>query len=116
MLDEVRSTELARAVAIDDVASGLGLEAGCSLRELSELAPSPWNGIFAEHRAAFLELTEEITVVAHANRELVSNGQRAVAQALQIVGDANRSDPFDAARPNAPGGRRTDPILVDEVI
>src|SRR3546814_12161273 len=79
VLDEIRHTELARAVAIDAVAETLGLAPGCSLRELAEAAPSPWDGIFNEHRTAFLTLTEEVSMVANTNRELVTKGQQAVA-------------------------------------
>src|SRR3546814_7939030 len=59
VLDEIRHTELARAVAIHAVAATLGLAPGCRLRELAEAAPSPSDGIFNEHRTAFLTLTEE---------------------------------------------------------
>lgn len=114
VLDEIRATELARAVAIDEIASRLGLAPGCSLRELAAVAPSPWDSIFTEHRDAFLALTNEISVVARANRDLVSHGQQAVAEVLDLVADAG-PDPFAAARPGQPS-RRVTSVLVDEVV
>ncbi len=116
VLDEIRATELARAVAIDEIASGLGLAPGCSLRELAAVAPTPWDGIFTEHRTAFLALTQEIGVVARANRELVTHGQRAVAEVLDLVADGTFTDPFDAARPGHGTARRVSSVLVDEVV
>lgn len=116
VLDEIRSIELARAVAVDDVAASLGLAAGCSLRELAAAAPAPWDGILTEHRSAFLALTEEISVVARANRDLVSHGQQSVAAVLDLVGDGTSANPFDVVRPRAAPGRRTSPLLVDEVV
>ena len=116
VLDEIRATELARAVVIDEIASGLGLAPGCSLRELAAVVPSPWDSIFTEHRTAFLGLTDEIAVVARANRDLVSHGQQAVAEVLDLVADGGTRDPFDAVRPGPGSPRRATPILVDEVV
>jgi hypothetical protein len=114
VLDEIRSTELARAVAIDDVAAELGLAPACSLRELAAVAPAPWDSILMEHRDAFLVLTEEISVVARANRDLVSHGQQAVADVLDLVAESG-PDPFAAARPGG-ATRRMGSVLVDEVV
>lgn len=116
VLEEIRSTELARAVAVDEVASGLGLGPGCSLRELAAAASPPWDAILTEHRTAFLALTEEISVVARANRDLVSHGQQAVAEVLELVGEPAPLSPFDAVRPGGPAVRRTPSVLVDEVV
>src|SRR3546814_16070527 len=111
------STTLFRSsVAIDAVAETLGLAPGCSLRELAEAAPSPWDGIFNEHRTAFLTLTEEVSMVANTNRELVTKGQQAVAAVLDTMKDAPRDDPFDSMRPGRPAARRASSVLVDEVV
>lgn len=115
VLDEIRATELARAVAIDEVAAGLGVAPGCSLRELAAAAPTPWDSILTEHRDAFLALTEEVTVVAHANRDLVQHGQEAVAEVLDLVSDSGPADPFGAAR-QPTGARRLSSVLVDEIV
>jgi hypothetical protein len=54
VLEEIRQTELERAVEVSRVALDLGLPAGASLRQLAEAAPAPWPGMLAEHREAFL--------------------------------------------------------------
>jgi hypothetical protein len=116
VLDEIRATELARAVAIDELASTYRLAPGCSLRELAAAVPAPWDSILTEHRTAFLGLTDEIAVVARANRDLVSHGQKAVAEVLDLVGDHGLHDPFETVRPGAGNPRRTSAVLVDEVV
>lgn len=116
VLDEIRTTELARAVAVDRLAAELGLDPGCSLREIAAVASPPWDGIFTEHRAAFLQLTEEVAVVARANRDLVSHGQQSLAEVLDVLGETAATTPFDAMRPGGPTTRRTPSVLVDEVV
>lgn len=116
VLDEIRATELARAVAIDSLAPELGLPPGASLADLAAAAPSPWDGIFTEHRVAFLSLTDEVAVVARANRELVIRGQQAVNEVLDLVSEPTATDPFDAARAAHGTARRTAAVLVDEVL
>lgn len=111
VLDELRATELSRALAIDEVADALGLPAGCTLAELVHGAPAPWSGIFAEHRAAFLGLTDEITIMAAANRELATDGQRALTDALMSM-QFDRGDPFGTGM----GGGHHGSVLIDEVL
>jgi hypothetical protein len=108
VLEEIRSTELARAVAVAQAAAALGLGESPSLRELAEAAPSPWGGILAEHRTAFLSITEEISLVASANRDLAQRSRAAVSEVLGMLAATDR-DPFGATqtRPRA--------ILVDEI-
>lgn len=116
VLDEIRDAELTRAVAVDGLAAELGLEAGCSLREVAAAASPPWDGIFTEHRAAFLQLTGEVAAVARANRDLVSHGQQSLAEVLDVLGDTAGTTPFDTMRPAGTTFRRTPSVLVDEVI
>ena len=82
VLAEVKQVELLRAVLIDAVAGQLGLQPGCTLRELAEAAPSPWDGILEQHRMAFLTTAEELRAVARINRDLLAQGARAVQDAL----------------------------------
>ncbi len=77
VINELKETELLRAVAVDGLAAELGLGPSPSLRELAQVAPAPWDNIFEEHRKAFLEDTQEIFSMAQVNRELLSNGRRA---------------------------------------
>jgi hypothetical protein len=87
VLEEIRQTELERAVAVSGVAVDLGLPSDASLRRLAETAPEPWRDILAEHRQAFLSLTDEITALVQTNREMLVRGQKAVRDVLASVGD-----------------------------
>ncbi|MDQ2650260.1 MAG: flagellar export chaperone FlgN [Actinomycetota bacterium] len=113
VLDELRATELSRAIAMDEVAELLGLIPGSTLREIADAAPAPWASIFAEHRVAFLALTDEIGVMADVNRDLASDGHRAITEALVSV-QFERPDAFAGMRGS--GGGRPGPVLVDEVL
>lgn len=87
VLEEIRQTELERALDVSRVALELGLPANASLRQLAETAPEPWQDILVEHRQAFLTLTDEITALVQTNRELLARGQRAVRDVLASIGD-----------------------------
>jgi len=90
------------------VAPSLLLPPGPSLRQLAEHAPSPWDMMFADHRQAFLELTEEITQLASTNRELVARGQRATQDFLD-----NFVDPEPATGYPAANVRDRTPLVLD---
>ena len=83
VLEQIRSTELLRAVEVDGVAADLGLGAGPSLSALADAAPEPWGDLLRSHRDAFLALTAEVQAMAEANRDLLESGSRAVREALQ---------------------------------
>jgi hypothetical protein len=87
VLDEIRSIELERAMALQETTAELGLGDAPSLRELSEAAPPPWDHIFGEHRRALLEVAQEIDGVSKANRELLTRSHQAAREALSAVGD-----------------------------
>jgi hypothetical protein len=87
VLEEIRQTELERAVDVSRLAVDLGLAAGASLRQLADAAPEPWQGILTEHRQAFLTLTDEVTALVQTNRELLNRGHKAVRDVLASIGD-----------------------------
>ena len=87
VLEELRRAELGRAVEVEAVAVSLGLGPEVSLRQLAEQAPAPWDDILREHRNAFLAATQEITALAQANKELLSNGFRAARETLMSLGE-----------------------------
>lgn len=89
VLAEIKRVELDRAVAVDSVASELGLGPSPSLQALAEHATGPWARIFTEHRNALLELAAEIDTMAQSNRELLSRGHRAAEEALIALGDVD---------------------------
>ncbi|NIZ93047.1 flagellar export chaperone FlgN [Kineococcus rubinsiae] len=82
VLEQIRSTELLRAVEVDAIAAELGIDAGPSLNVLAGVVPEPWDDLFRSHRDAFLTLTAEIQNLADANRDLLTSGARAVREAL----------------------------------
>lgn len=93
VLDELRHVELERAMSLDAVAAEMGLAADVSLRALAAAAAPPWCGLLAEHRGAFLALTEEITALNVSNRELLGRGQRAVREMLSTIAGAGDGTP-----------------------
>jgi hypothetical protein len=116
VLEELRQTELERAVEVGRVAASLGLPDGASLRQLADAAPPPWQGMLAEHREAFLTLTEEISTLTHTNRELLTRGQKAMQDVLAGITDGRvevGAGTGYGARPATPEPSRR-PFLIDE--
>lgn len=89
VLDQVRETELLRTVVVDDLAAGLGLPPGASLADLVDALDEPWRAVFADHRKALVTVSAEIEAAVRANQELLTSGQRAVREALRVVGGAS---------------------------
>jgi hypothetical protein len=108
VLERIREAEIMRAIEVDMVAPSLLLQPGPSLQQLAESAPSPWDTMFQDHRQAFLELTEEITSLAAANRELVARGQRATQDFL-----ANFVDPVSSSGYPTDTQRERTPLVLD---
>lgn len=104
VLDRIREAEIMRSMEVDDVAASLALEPGPSLQLLAESVPAPWDTMFRDHRQAFLEVTEEITTLANANRELVARGQRATQDFLATFDQDDRQTgyPMDTQRERTP--------------
>ena len=117
VLEELRQTELERAVEVSAVALDLALPAGASLRQLAETAPAPWQEILVEHRQAFLALTDEITALVQTNRELLVRGQKAVRDVLASIGDGKvEVSAGYGARPHTNGEPGHRPFLIDEAL
>jgi hypothetical protein len=112
ILEEIRQTELERAVDVSRVAIELGLPAAASLRQLAEAAPAPWQGMLLEHRQAFLSLTDEITALVQTNRELLVRGQKAVRDVLASIGDGK----IEVGAGYGAAGAHGRPFLIDEAL
>lgn len=82
VVQEVRETEILRAVASSEAATEAGLHADSSLLALAEVAPEPWSGILTEHRDAFVALTTRIEELAGVNRELITAGYRSAREVM----------------------------------
>lgn len=91
VLEEIRGTEVLRAVAADEAAEQVGLAPNPRLSDLVERAPEPWRHMLAEHRDAFATLTTDITRLAEANKSLISAGVLAVRDALLGLGGEPRT-------------------------
>lgn len=113
VLGEIRRVELERAVAVSGLARDMDFSDSPSLRELAQIAPAPWGGIFAEHRRALLTLAQEIDGVAKANRDLLQRGQQAAREALAAIGEID-IDAYDAS--GSVADRTLALRLVDEAI
>jgi hypothetical protein len=100
VLDQLRTLEIERAGATEEIATRLGVGANPSLRQLSEAAPAPWNDLYAKHHEALLVLVTELRSLSDSNRELIEGGLAAIGDALLQVrapsagtyGSTGRSD------------------------
>jgi flagellar biosynthesis/type III secretory pathway chaperone len=82
ILENVRETELLRAVVADAAADSLGLASNPSLRALAEAADEPWRTILLDHRDAFASVAAQVSDMADTNRELLTAGYQAAQATL----------------------------------
>jgi hypothetical protein len=82
VLDQVRSSELLRAVEVDAYAATVGLPPSPSLHDLAMASPEPWRELLIAHRDALVELTAAIGRVAADNRAVLATAQRAAHETL----------------------------------
>ncbi|MDN4472386.1 flagellar export chaperone FlgN [Demequina zhanjiangensis] len=82
VLDQIKATELGRAVEADEAARELGIPAGSSLLELAQAAPSPWDEMLRGHHVALTDITSQISTLSHLNRDLLARSVRATQEAL----------------------------------
>ena len=106
VLEEVRHAELRRAVELGDVADALGLPPDCSLRELAEAAPSPWDDVLSDHRETLLSATTEISSLAESNRALLDSGYVALQEALGLLSPAPEAATYTAHGATTPQSTR----------
>lgn len=105
VLERIRETDLLRAVAADEAATSVGLDANPSLADLAVAAGEPWRTMLMDHRDAFVALTREIGEQAEVNRGLAATGYRSVRETLMSLGDSvdgytpNGSAVVDSGRP-----------------
>ncbi|MGH8889715.1 MAG: flagellar protein FlgN [Acidothermaceae bacterium] len=82
VLEQIRLTELSRAIEVDALGAELGLEPGPTLAALADAAPSPWAELFAAHRIAFASLSEQIEACARSNRGALDDAWQSTQQTL----------------------------------
>jgi len=111
VLDQVRQSELLRAVEVDAYAADVGLPPSPSLHALAQASPEPWRALLIAHRDALVELTSQIGKVADSNREVLATAQRAAHETLLSI--------TGTLETYAPTGRTTSPHpahLVDRAL
>jgi flagellar biosynthesis/type III secretory pathway chaperone len=116
VLEQLRATELMRAVKVEAAAVELGLDTYPGLRSLSQAAPEPWASIFARHRQAFLELTGEIRDLSERNRHLLAKGRDAAREALNWLTGKGAPPPQAYTSSGGPSQDRAGHLLVNEAI
>ena len=83
VLDQLRTLEVERAAATEQIAGRLGLEANPSLRQLADAAPAPWGDLYGKHHETLLGLVAELREHSDVNRDLIEGGLAAISHALQ---------------------------------
>jgi hypothetical protein len=86
VLEQLRLTELTRALEIAALVTSLHLPPDPTLATLAEVAPSPWGDLFRAHRAAFVSLVAEVTDFAEANRQALEEACRTTEERLIALG------------------------------
>jgi hypothetical protein len=114
VLAQIKQGEMARAIEVEAAAAELGLGPGPTLSQLIEAAGDPWTAILSDHRQAFLALTQEITALSEANRDMLNRGYLATRDALAWFGEPElEAETYSAAgTPQSAAGTR----LLDRVI
>jgi hypothetical protein len=82
VLEQLRTLEVERAAATEQIAGRLGLDANPSLRTLADSAPAPWSDLYGKHHESLLVLVSELRGLSDANREMLEGGLAAISDAL----------------------------------
>lgn len=100
-IEAIRHQEEERIRLVEHLGPLLDISPHATLRDLCESAPTPWDGILAEHQAEFLTLCAEAEDAARGNRELLHQGLSEVQQLF----DSMRGRGPDVAGDGAYGSR-----------
>jgi FlgN protein len=82
VLEQIRSVDLLRAVAVDTVAAELSLDPSPSLSEIAQRSEEPWRAIWLDHREAFTSVATRISEMSQSNRVLLTAGYQAAQATL----------------------------------
>ncbi len=115
VLHGLRDAENARRTAIEEIAADTGIdEDKLSLEWLATRSPEPYRSVFADHRATFLQMSDEIDRVAAANRSLASAALSEVSRTIAAFNADTSTGGYDARgheRVGAHATRRLDETL-----
>lgn len=112
-VDELRETEVLRAVAADELAERLGLGPNPSLFALAEASDEPWRGILLDHRDTLVGIAREIAELSESTHGLLTAGYRSAQETLMAIGGSTVEGytPAGAAVAEAPRRRLVDRSL-----
>ena len=82
VLEQLRTLEVERAAATEQIGVRLGLSGNPSLRQLAEAAPAPWSELYVRHHESLLTLVTELRTLSDANKELIESGLAVINDAL----------------------------------
>ena len=94
ILEQLRTLEIERAAATEQIAGRLGLEANPSLRQLADAAPAPWSDLYTKHHESLLVLVGELRTLSAANKDLIEGGLTAISDALMSVHTVNSAGTY----------------------
>jgi hypothetical protein len=97
VLEQIRSVDLLRAVAVDTVAAELGLEPNPSLSEIAQYSQEPWRAIWLDHREAFTTVATRITEMSQSNRVLLTAGYQAAQATLLSMSERSATYAADGS-------------------
>lgn len=110
-LEDVRRQETFRTELLGDLAAASSIPTQVTLKELVANLDAPWDGIFAEHHAAFLALTAEVEQLTRTNSELLQRGLSDLGDLLSSFGDHPIADHgasgYESAGRQRPGNPHT---------
>lgn len=104
VLAAIRETEVLRAMAADEAAAELALPSNPSLRALADASAEPWRTILHDHRDAFAATAREVSSLADANRDLITEACRSARETLAFLGvvDGDATAGAGPAEPHGP--------------
>src|SRR4051794_881233 len=97
VLEQLRTLEVERAAATEQIAARLGLEANPSLRQLADSAPAPWNDLYAKHHEALPVLVTDLRGVSDANTALIERGLSVINDGLLTARPTPAAGTFPAS-------------------
>jgi hypothetical protein len=81
----LQDTEVARAVAVEDLIRRCGVGSDSTLRELIAIAPAPWDSLLTDHCEELRNLALSIDAAANENRRRLQRGLDTTREALERV-------------------------------
>lgn len=97
ILQEMREAELMRSVDAGPVCEALGLDPDTPLSEIAEAAPTPWNQVLAEHRAALTKATSELSLLSKSNSDMLEASYKAVQETLDRFNHTSEGATYTAS-------------------